>query len=256
MAAGSSIFQHLQRIMPPQAFQQFMQRLQQTVQPQMSNSPFGGMLPNAINPAVPGTAGRAAGNFGAAGLGAAGMMNPPTPMGGGQQSQFGPEMWQQLTERGAGNSGMVPPGLAMQGGVPGMGNGGEPGFSGAPGRQMAGAAMSAQPEPGYGGRAGDMLSGAINPPMPPQRPAGMGFPANPPMPPPRPAGIGAQPPRPDFQSNGMEVLMQQQGPMPGGGTIPPVINWGDANNAADFFRADKAMMQNPGLRGFNSFSGY
>jgi len=54
----------------------------------------------------------------------------------------------------------------------------------------------------------------------------------------------------NYQSNSMPVLMQPQGPMKGGATMQPSINWGDANDAADFFRADALRRQMPGLLGW------
>lgn len=54
-----------------------------------------------------------------------------------------------------------------------------------------------------------------------------------------------------YQSNNLPVLLQPQGPMPGtGATIPESINWGDPNRAADFFAADRLLMQqNPAMFG-------
>jgi hypothetical protein len=62
---------------------------------------------------------------------------------------------------------------------------------------------------------------------------------------------------PQFQSNNMPVNAMPQGPMPGtGATMPSYINYGDPNNAADFFRADALLQQqNPsffGLLGGNN----
>jgi len=54
----------------------------------------------------------------------------------------------------------------------------------------------------------------------------------------------------NYQSNSMPVLMQPQGPMKGGATMQPSINWGDANDAADFFRADELRRKMPGLLGW------
>ena len=54
----------------------------------------------------------------------------------------------------------------------------------------------------------------------------------------------------NYQSNSMPVLIQPQGPMKGGATMQPSINWGDANDAADFFRADALRRQMPGLLGW------
>jgi hypothetical protein len=56
---------------------------------------------------------------------------------------------------------------------------------------------------------------------------------------------------PQYQSNNMPVNAMPQGPMPGtGAPMPSYINWGDPNNAADFFRADALLQQqNPGFFG-------
>jgi hypothetical protein len=50
---------------------------------------------------------------------------------------------------------------------------------------------------------------------------------------------------PDFQSNSQAVVSRPQGPMSDGAPQRATLNWGDSDNAADFFRADKAMQ---GLR--------
>lgn len=54
-----------------------------------------------------------------------------------------------------------------------------------------------------------------------------------------------------YQSNNLPLLMQPQGPMPvTGAPMPEAINYGDPNNAADFFRADRLLMQqNPAMFG-------
>jgi len=91
----------------------------------------------------------------------------------------------------------------------------------------------------------------ITPPLPPPRPAApaSGFvpPANVPLPPPRPADMSV---RESFmqrllgnptQSNSMPVLMTPQGPTPSGAALPQQVNWGDADNPADFFRASQAL---------------
>jgi hypothetical protein len=49
----------------------------------------------------------------------------------------------------------------------------------------------------------------------------------------------------DFQSNNRAVVSRPQGPMSDGAPQRATLNWGDSDNAADFFRADKAMQ---GLR--------
>jgi hypothetical protein len=56
---------------------------------------------------------------------------------------------------------------------------------------------------------------------------------------------------PQYQSNNLPVNAMPQGPMPGtGAPMPSYINWGDPNNAADFFRADALLQQqNPGFFG-------
>jgi len=51
------------------------------------------------------------------------------------------------------------------------------------------------------------------------------------------------------QSNAMPVVMSPQGPMPSGAAMPQQINWGDAENPADFFRASQALQAMPGLLG-------
>lgn len=54
-----------------------------------------------------------------------------------------------------------------------------------------------------------------------------------------------------YQSNNLPVVMQEQGPMPDGSSIQNyAINFGDPNRAADFFAADRALMQqNPAMFG-------
>jgi hypothetical protein len=54
-----------------------------------------------------------------------------------------------------------------------------------------------------------------------------------------------------YQSNNMPVNMMPQGPLAGtGAPMSQYINYGDPNSAADFFRADQAMMQqNPSFFG-------
>jgi hypothetical protein len=56
---------------------------------------------------------------------------------------------------------------------------------------------------------------------------------------------------PQYQSNNMPVNAMPQGPMLGtGAPMPSYINYGDPNNAADFFRADALLQQqNPGFFG-------
>jgi hypothetical protein len=56
---------------------------------------------------------------------------------------------------------------------------------------------------------------------------------------------------PQYQSNNLPVNAMPQGPMPGtGAPMPSYINYGDPNNAADFFRADALLQQqNPGFFG-------
>jgi hypothetical protein len=49
---------------------------------------------------------------------------------------------------------------------------------------------------------------------------------------------------PEYQSTGQAVIERQQGPMRAGEDRPKtVLNWGDAQDPRDFFRADKAMQQ-------------
>jgi hypothetical protein len=61
---------------------------------------------------------------------------------------------------------------------------------------------------------------------------------------------------PDYQSNNMPVVAQPQGPMgaemrgapmpmQANPMTPQQINWGDSENAADFFRADRALQNLP-----------
>jgi hypothetical protein len=58
---------------------------------------------------------------------------------------------------------------------------------------------------------------------------------------------------PVYQSNGMPLLAQPQGPTPSGATLPPAmqattpqqINFGNPDNPADFVRADRALMGLP-----------
>lgn len=44
----------------------------------------------------------------------------------------------------------------------------------------------------------------------------------------------------DYQSNAMPVVMAPQGPDMTGATLPQTVNWGDPENAADYFRAANA----------------
>lgn len=95
---------------------------------------------------------------------------------------------------------------------------------------------------------------AQNPPMPPARPA---FPPQGQPGAPMQLASAAEPTlferlrsMPNYQSNGMPTVMQPQGPTPNGAPMGQQINWGDPNSAADFFRADRAMMMQPGLLGF------
>jgi hypothetical protein len=46
----------------------------------------------------------------------------------------------------------------------------------------------------------------------------------------------------------MPVVMQPQGPMASGAAMPQQVNWGDPENAADFFRAEQ-MARQMGLLG-------
>lgn len=80
----------------------------------------------------------------------------------------------------------------------------------------------------------------------------------PPMPMPRPKDLPGRTPGfldqllsgPDYQSNNMPVNVQAAGPAMQGQQMPNVaINWGDAQNPADFFRASQMLQQNPGLLG-------
>lgn len=44
----------------------------------------------------------------------------------------------------------------------------------------------------------------------------------------------------DYQSNAMPTVMAPQGPDMTGATLPQTVNWGDPENAADYFRAAAA----------------
>jgi len=122
----------------------------------------------------------------------------------------------------------------------------------------------------FQGMAPPAASGVL--PLPPAREVGPAPGMNAPMPMPRPV---AAPMRaasatpsvresfmqrllsgPDYQSNSMPVVAQPQGPMGAdmrGAPMPmqanPMtaqqINWGDPENAADFFRADRALQNLP-----------
>jgi hypothetical protein len=48
---------------------------------------------------------------------------------------------------------------------------------------------------------------------------------------------------PDYQSNNQAVVSRPQGPMADGSPQRTMLNFGDSDNAADFFRADKAMQE-------------
>lgn len=50
---------------------------------------------------------------------------------------------------------------------------------------------------------------------------------------------------PDYQSNNMPVVAQPQGQMQANPMTPQQINWGNPENAADFFRADRALQNLP-----------
>lgn len=92
-----------------------------------------------------------------------------------------------------------------------------------------------------------------------QAAADVGLPvSNIPMPPSRPSLPGRTPgfldqilSGPDYQSNNMPVDVRAQGPAMQGQEMPiQAINWGDAQNPADFFRADQLLTQNPNIPGF------
>ena len=53
---------------------------------------------------------------------------------------------------------------------------------------------------------------------------------------------------PNYQSNNMPVALQPQGPTPSGAPLPQQVNWGDPDDAADFFRAEQ-MARQMGLLG-------
>lgn len=100
----------------------------------------------------------------------------------------------------------------------------EPGYFGDAGRRLSGAFLSSGSEPGY---AAPRLEDA---PPPPRRPFGVGAP----MPPRRPETGAADSilrrifSGEDYQSNSRPVVENRK------------VNWGDSENAADFFRADRA----------------
>lgn len=80
-----------------------------------------------------------------------------------------------------------------------------------------------------------------------------------PMPTPRPKDLPGRTPGfldqilsgPNYQSNNMPVNVQAAGPAMQGQQMPNVaINWGDAQNPADFFRADQMLQQNAQIPGF------
>jgi hypothetical protein len=55
---------------------------------------------------------------------------------------------------------------------------------------------------------------------------------------------------PNYQSNNMPVDVRAQGPsMPGQEMPIQSVNFGDPESAADFFRADQLLRQNPNLFG-------
>lgn len=94
--------------------------------------------------------------------------------------------------------------------------------------------------------AGYRLPPAAAPVAPPPAAAAV------PMPPVRPMGIGQPTVRqtfldrllgPSFQSTGQPVVNQPSGPTESGMPMQPTVNWGDVNQAADFFRADQAARQ-------------
>lgn len=97
----------------------------------------------------------------------------------------------------------------------------EPGYYGAAGRRLSGAMLAAEPEPGYNYE---------NAPPPPRRPFAVGAP----MPSRRPEAPAAESilrrifSGQDYQSNNRPVVENKR------------VNWGDSENAADFFRADRA----------------
>ena len=90
------------------------------------------------------------------------------------------------------------------------------------------------------------------PSAPPAAASGFVPPANIPMPPSRPRDLPGRTPGfldqllsgTDYQSNSMPVDIRAQGPsMPGQQMPIQSINWGDAQNPADFFRADQLAQQ-------------
>lgn len=104
--------------------------------------------------------------------------------------------------------------------------------------------MMTNMEPGYSGAAGAMVPTAAEA-------------ARPSLPGRTPGFLDQLLSGTDYQSNSMPVDIRAQGPsMPGQQMPLESINFGDPNNAADFFRADKLLMQNPGVPGFLGGFGY
>jgi hypothetical protein len=119
---------------------------------------------------------------------------------------------------------------------------GEPGYSGAAGAMMPASPfrnpMMMNTEPGYSAAAGAMVPTAAEA-------------ARPALPGRTPGFLDQLLSGPDYQSNNMPVDIRAQGPsMPGQEMPIQSINWGDAQNPADFFRADQLAMQNPNIPGF------
>ena len=115
-------------------------------------------------------------------------------------------------------------------------------FMGGPPSQYGSATPMAPPsmpmgEPGYSGAAGAMVPTAAEA-------ARRNLPGR------TPGFLDRMLSGPDYQSNNMPVNMQAAGPAMQGQQMPNTgINWGDAQSAADFFRADQMLRQNPGLLG-------
>lgn len=98
--------------------------------------------------------------------------------------------------------------------------------------------MMVNTEPGYSGATGAMVPTAAEA-------------ARPALPGRTPGFLDQLLSGPNYQSNNMPVNVQAAGPAMQGQQMPNVaINWGDAQNPADFFRADQMLQQNAQIPGF------
>jgi len=174
----------------------------------------------------PGLLGRGAAGLGAAGMVASGGQSPEgeRPAAPEGRAPIPEGLIRQLNERGADSLRLRPllsPADASNLLARSRAYEDEPGYSGAAGRRLSGAMLAAEPEPGYSYE---------NAPPPPRRPIGVGAP----MPPRRPEAPAAESvlrrifSGQDYQSNSRPVVENRR------------VNWGDSENAADFFRADRA----------------